>query len=96
MARSQTLCLLAAACTVCAGAISCASGLPAVVSSTSSEVAVEYERDGNLKEASELASSECKRYGLQAEFDSVAPAVSQQSNVAKYRCAGDSAATERE
>jgi hypothetical protein len=67
-----------------------------VISSTASEISVEYERDGSLKKASELAASECQRYGLQAEFDSVTPAVSQKSNVAKYRCVRGSVAAERE
>jgi hypothetical protein len=86
--------MLVAVCT--AGAVSCASGLPAVVSSTPSEIAVEYERGGNLKKASELAAAECRRYGLHAEFDTVAPAVSEKSNVAKYRCVKGSMAAERE
>jgi hypothetical protein len=81
---------------VVAGAISCAGGLPAVVSSTPAEIAVEYERDGNLKEASKLATSACRRYGLLAQFDSVAPAVSAKSNVAKYRCVQGSVAAERD
>jgi len=96
MDRVQTLRLLVAVCTASAGAVSCASGLPAVVSSTPSEIAVEYARDGSLKKASELAAAECQRYGLHAEFDSVAPAVSEKSNVAKYRCAKGSAPAERE
>ncbi len=96
MTRVEALCLLVAVCTACAGAISCASGLPAVVSSTPSEIAVEYERDGNLKKASKLATAECQRYGLHAEFDSVAPAVSEKSNVAKYRCVKGSVAAEGE
>lgn len=96
MARSQAFCLLVAVCTASAGAISCASGLPAVISSTPSEISVEYERDGSLKQASELATTQCQRYGLHAEFDSVAPAVSEKSNVAKYRCVKGSVAAERE
>ena len=96
MTRSSTLCLLVAVCMASAGAISCASGLPAVISSTSSEISVEYERDDSLKKASELATEQCNRYGLQAEFDSVAPAVSDKSNVAKYRCVKSGVATENE
>ena len=94
MIRFQFLGLLVAICT--AGAISCASGLPAVVSSTPSEVSVEYERDGNLGKASELATAECQRYGLHAEFEAVTPAVSNESNVAKYRCVKGAAAAEGE
>jgi hypothetical protein len=94
MTRIQVLCLVVAVCT--AGAISCASGLPAVVSSTPSEVSVEYERDGNLGKASELATAECQQYGLHAEFEAVTPAVSDQSNVAKYRCVKGSVAAEGE
>ena len=86
MTRVQAFCLLVAVSTASAGAISCASGLPAVVSSTPSEVSVEYERDGNLAKASELAAAECQQYGLHAEFEAVTPAVSNDSNVAKYRC----------
>jgi hypothetical protein len=96
MARSGTSWRFVVGCTALAGAISCASGLPAVVSSTPSEISIEYERDGNLKKASELATSECQQYGMAAEFDSVTPAVSENSNVAKYRCAKGSVAAERE
>ena len=96
MALIRSLCAVTGSCVALAGAISCASGLPAVVSSTPSEISVEYARDGNLKQASKLATTECQRYGLQAEFDSVAPAVSEKSNVAKYRCTKGSVAAERE
>ena len=97
MARSQAFCLLVAIYTASAGAISCASGgLPAVISSTPSEISVEYARDGSLKKASELATAECQRYGLHTEFDSVAPAVSETSNVAKYRCVKGAVAADRE
>lgn len=96
MTRVQLLCLLVAVCMASASAISCASGLPSVISSTPSEIAVEYERDGNLKEASELATAECQRYGLHAEFEAVTPAVSEKSNVAKYRCVRGSVAAESE
>ncbi|MDH3211807.1 MAG: hypothetical protein OEM05_04905 [Myxococcales bacterium] len=96
MARSQAFCLVVVTCTALAGAVSCAGGLPAVVSSTPAEIAVEYERGGNLKAASKLATSGCQRYGLLAEFDSVAPAVSEKSNVVKYRCVQGSVAAERD
>lgn len=96
MTRVQVLCLLVGVCMASASAISCASGLPAVVSSTPSEISVEYERDGNLKKASELATDECQRYGLHAEFEAVTPAVSEKSNVAKYRCVRGSVAAEGE
>jgi hypothetical protein len=96
MAWSQAFCLLVAVCTASAGVISCASALPAVISSTPSEISVEYERDGSLKKASELASAECQRYGLDAEFDSVATSATEKSNVAKYRCVEGAVATERE
>lgn len=96
MVRSQAFHFLVAVCTASAGAISCASGLPAVISSTPSEISVEYERDGSLKGASDLATAECQRYGLHTEFDSVAPSVSETSNVARYRCVKGSVATEGE
>jgi hypothetical protein len=67
-----------------------------VISSTTSEISVEYERDGSLKKASELAKAEYQRYGLHTEFDSVAPAISEKSNVAKYRCVKGAVAAERE
>jgi hypothetical protein len=96
MVRSQAFRLLVAVCTASVGAISCASGLPAVISSTPSEISVEYDRDGSLEKASELAAAECQRYGLDTEFDSVAPAVSEKSNVAKYRCVEGSVAAGQE
>jgi hypothetical protein len=71
-------------------AIGCAGGLPAVISSTPESVAVEFERDGSLQEAAELAKAECGKLGKRAEFDKVDITATPNSRIAKYRCVSTS------
>jgi hypothetical protein len=66
--------------------IGCAGGLPAVISSTPDKVAVEFEREGGLQEAAELARSECGKLGKRAEFDEVDITATPNSRIAKYNC----------
>jgi hypothetical protein len=67
-------------------AIGCAGGLPAVISSTPEGVAVEFDREGSLKEPAELARAECGKVGKRAEFDKVDITATPNSRIAKYKC----------
>jgi hypothetical protein len=74
---------------VAAGAVlllslACASGLPAVVSATPDEVAVEFEKDGTVSTTRELADQQCMGFGKIAQFDTVN--TEPNSRVAKFRC----------
>ena len=69
-------------------AIGCASGLPAVISSTPDKVAVEFDPDGGLKDAAALARQECGKLAKSAEFDEVDMTATPKSRIAKYNCVG--------
>jgi hypothetical protein len=73
-------------------AIGCAGGakLPAVISSTPENVAVEFDREGSLKEPSELAKAECGKLGKRAEFDKVDITATPNSRIAKFKCVSTS------
>jgi hypothetical protein len=66
--------------------IGCAGGLPAVISSTSENVAVEFNQKKGLKKASDLALEECKRFGKSAEFDKVDMTATPTSRIARFQC----------
>jgi hypothetical protein len=72
-------------------AIGCGAGLPAVISSTPDKVAVEFEREGGLQDAAELARQECGKLGKSAEFDEVDITATPDTRIAKYNCVSPSA-----
>jgi hypothetical protein len=67
-------------------AIGCASPYPAVLSSTYEAVAIEFEINGSLQEASALAHEECQKHGRNAEFVKVDKIATPDTRVSKYRC----------
>ena len=71
-------------------ALGCASGLPAVVSSSPEQVSVEFELEGSVTEAGEVAAEECGKHGRVAEFDNVDSVASPKSRIANFRCADPS------
>ena len=75
-------------------AIGCASGLPAVISSTPDNVSVEFEKDGSVKDTAKLAGQECAKVGKSAEFEKVDTAASPDSRIAHYNCVGGAEQTE--
>jgi len=84
---STTLqCLFVAALALVLGT-ACASGLPALITASQQEVAVEFASDGNLGETSKMAAAECEKFGKTAEFIEVQATATPKSRIAKYRCA---------
>jgi hypothetical protein len=75
-------------------ALGCASGLPAVISSTPDKVSVEFEKDGSVKDTAKMAGEECEKVGKSAEFASVDTAASPHSRIAHYNCVGGAAPAE--
>jgi hypothetical protein len=69
-------------------AIGCASGLPAVISSTPDKVSVEFAKDGSVKDTTKMAEEECAKVGKAAEFVNVDTAASPDSRIAHYNCVG--------
>jgi len=72
-------------------AIGCASGLPAVISSSPDKVAVEFDKDGSVKDTAKMAQAECAKVGKSAEFDSVDTSASPKTRIAEYKCVGGKA-----
>jgi hypothetical protein len=66
--------------------LGCASPYPAVISSTPDKVAIEFEKDGSLEDASKLAQKECGRFGRTADFDVVDVTATPDTRVARFRC----------
>jgi hypothetical protein len=69
--------------------LGCASGLPAVLTSTDSDVAIEFARDGNLSEASKLAQEACEKHGKNAKFEKVDMTATPDTRVAKFTCVAE-------
>ena len=74
---------------IAALSLGCASG-PAVISSTSENIAVEFPKDDSVKSASDLAQKECEKYGKTADFESVDTTASPKTRVAKFNCVSSS------
>jgi hypothetical protein len=70
----------------------CASPYPAVLTSTSEKVAIEFEADGSLAEASKLAEQECARFGKKADFASVDMTATPSTRIARFTCVSDAPA----
>ena len=66
--------------------VGCASGLPAVVSSNASSVSVEFDKEGSVTEAGELAKEECGKYGKVPDFEAVDSVAAPNSRIANFRC----------
>jgi hypothetical protein len=71
---------------IAAVAAGCAGGLPAVVSSNPSRVSVEFELEGSVTEAGELAAEECKKYGKVSEYQAVDTIATPNSRIANFDC----------
>jgi hypothetical protein len=71
-----------------ASALGCASGLPAVISSSPDRVSVEFAKDGSVKDTSKMAQEACAKVGKTADFDKVDTAASPDSRIAHYNCVG--------
>jgi hypothetical protein len=67
-------------------ALACASPGPEVLTSTPDEIAIEFPKNGDLGEATELANAECAKNGRIARFGVVKTAATPKTRVAKYRC----------
>jgi len=67
-------------------AFACASPGPEVLTSTPDEIAIEFPKNGDLGEATELANAECAKNGRIARFGVVKTAATPTTRVAKYRC----------
>ena len=67
-------------------AIGCASGLPAVISSTQEKVAVEFDTGDGLSEAAALAREECGKHGKAAEYHKVDMTSTLNSRIVRYNC----------
>jgi hypothetical protein len=75
-------------------AIGCASGLPAVITSTPEKVSVEFDKEGSVKDTVKLAEEACAKVGKTAEFANVDTAASPKTRVANYKCVGGAAQAE--
>jgi hypothetical protein len=75
-------------------AMGCASGLPAVISSTPDKVSVEFDKDGSVKDTAKMAREECAKVGKSAEFGNVDTAASPKTRIAHYDCVGGAAPAE--
>lgn len=73
--------------------LGCASPYPAVITSTPDKVAIEFEKDGSLEDASKLAEAECARFGRVADFDAVDVHATPGTRVARFRCVTEQPAT---
>ncbi len=67
-------------------ALACATAGPEVLTSTPDEIAIEFPKNGDLGEATELANAECAKNGRIARFGVVKTAATPKTRVAKYRC----------
>ena len=66
--------------------LGCAGGLPAVVSSNVDSVSIEFELEGSVAEAGELASEECEKHGKTADFSAVDQVAAPNSRIANFKC----------
>ena len=66
--------------------IGCASGLPAVISSTQEKVAVEFDTGDGLSGAAALARDECGKRGKVAEYHKVDVTSTPTSRIVRYNC----------
>jgi hypothetical protein len=69
-------------------AMGCASGLPAVISSSPEKVSVEFDKDGSVRDTAKKAQEECAKVGKSAEFDDVDMTASPKTRIANYNCVG--------
>jgi hypothetical protein len=72
----------------------CASPYPAVLTGTSEKVAIEFEADGSLAEASKLAEQECAKFGKKANFESVDTTATPSTRIARFSCVSGAPAAE--
>ncbi len=70
----------------------CAGGLPAVVSSNPAGVSVEFELEGSVTEAGQIAAKECEKHGKLTEFVTVDTKATPKSRIANFRCVDPTAA----
>lgn len=66
--------------------VGCASPFPAVLTSTGENVAIEFETEGSLAEATKLAEAECAKTGKMADFDEVDQTATPSTRVARFKC----------
>ena len=69
--------------------LGCASG-PGVISSTPTNVAVEFPSDDTVGSAGVLAQKECEKHGKLADFKSVDTTASPKTRIALFNCVASS------
>ena len=66
--------------------LACASGLPAVISSTPDEVAIEFDKEKTVASTREIATESCASHQKIAQFDAVNRESTERSRIAMYSC----------
>ena len=90
--RARTLVQLLLGPTAVAFVFGCASPYPVVLTTTAEQVAIEYEIDGSLTDASTLAEQECAKFGKKASYESVDATATPSTRIARYHCVSDAPA----